>query len=280
MAINLKNAKKIAAIKAVFSLSFCVLVSGLARAEAPVSDALSPGESSSRWVLGGTFLAGDNPYVNDGDSDDKNFIGLTPRLEYRGERIFLDAEGLGLTLFRKANFSVGGIITGDSSYLSYEENYEDNKALVGIRERDTTWNAGLYLIGNLGAGQIRLKAVQEVSSEHDGQVVDLSYSHNFSVGDRLNITPRIGVEWASSEWVNYFFGVSAEEAEVAPYISAYNTGSAYSTFAEIDTRYEFSKHWDAELGVSVFAYGKNIKYSPLIQDATTVYLRAGVNYNF
>jgi len=259
--------------------------STVAFAETPESDAYSPGESDSKWILGATGYLWENPYINEGDDDDSDVDdgeydgALIPRVEYRGERFFSDSDGLGLTLFRVDGFSSGLILTGDASYLSDIDDYEDNDRLVGIEEREETLDLGFYVIHNHDNGQLKFTALQEITNEHDGQSADLKYTYNFPL-DRWNITPVVGVAWASSDTVNHFVGVSERESLASNGIAAYEGDSATSIYGGVDVRFDITKHWDIHFGAHYVALGSEIEDSPLIEDNETVVSSFGFSYNF
>jgi outer membrane scaffolding protein for murein synthesis (MipA/OmpV family) len=258
----------------------------VAFAETPISDAYSPGESKSKWIVGANIALWDNPYINEGDDnddevDDGEFDGAGGiRVEYRGERFFVDNDGLGLTLLRSNGFSSGIVLTGNAGYLTDEENFEDNDRLNGIEERDPTVDLGVYLIHNHKDGQFKLTVLQEVTNEHDGQTIDARYSYNFPVGKRWNVTPVFGLAWASDDTVNHFFGVSETESANANNIAAYEGDSALNVYGGVNARFDITEHWDINFGLMGLAYGEGIKDSPLIEDDSTAFSHFGVSYNF
>lgn len=259
-----------------------IVTSSATLADTPVSDAYSPGESDSQWIVGGTVLAWENPYINEGDidggDDDGEYNGaIVPRVEYRGERFFIDGDGLGVNLFRKNGFSTGLKLTGNATYLSDHDNYDDNDRLATIKERDATADLGLYVIHNYNNGQLKVTAWQEISNEHDGHSVEARYSYNFPLG-RWNITPMAGVTWASDELVNHFYGVS--EAEASGDITAYKGKSTTSYFGGVAVRFDINDHWDVRFNTAFVSLGDGIKDSSIVSDSTTVISGVGVNYNF
>lgn len=261
------------------SLLGTLVFSGSAFSEQPVSDAYAPGESHSKWIVGGALLAWDNPFINDGDDDDETVGTIDPRVEYRGERFFVDSDAIGITAFRMDGFSTGLVLGGDAGYLSDEEFYEDNDRLSGIQERDPTVNIGAYALHNYGDGQFKVTAWQEITDEHDGQSVEASYTYNFAMG-RWNITPTAGVTWASDETVNHLYGVSERESLAANNIASYEGRSTTSAHGGVSARFDVTDNWDIKFDAGYVAYGDGITDSPLIEDSSTFVAGLGVNYNF
>ena len=106
--------------------------------EVRVSDGIVPGDSNSKWVVGGSVGSIENPFVGE-DSHDGY---LAPNIEYRGEKLFVKGGELGYNLFRSNGFGVGVVLTGKPSYFADDENYDDNEKLEHIEERDGTLDAG------------------------------------------------------------------------------------------------------------------------------------------
>ncbi len=283
----MKNTNK----KLISTVVISLLATSVSFADTPVSDAYSPGESDSKWIVGGGLAVWENHYINEGDSrdsdddeyhyDDGEYDGtFIPRVEYRGERFFIDDEGLGLTVFRSNGFSTGLILGGDYTYLSDEDEYDDNDRLEGIEERDATANLGLYLLHNHENGQVKATIWQEISDKHDGQSFDLRYSYNFPIGERWNVTPTAGVRWASDDTINHFYGVSEQESIAANDIAAYTGKSTTSVFGGVSARFDINDHWDLTFGAAAVSFGDGIADSPLVKDDNTLISGFGVNYNF
>ena len=264
-------------LKPLMPISFLLGVN-FVNAETPISDAYSPGESDSKWVVGAKVLGWKNPYINDG-GDDEHQGAFIPNVEYRGERFFVDSDGLGVTLFRNNGFSTGLILGGQDSYLSDDDYFEDNDRLEGIDERDPTADLGAYVIHNHNNGQLKVTLRQEITDEHDGQTADARYLYNFPIG-RWNITPVAGISWASEETINHFVGVSERESQAANNISAYEGKSTTSFFGGVTTRYDINDHWDVTFDLAHISLGEGIKDSPLIEDDNVLVTGFGVNYNF
>lgn len=251
-----------------------VLSTGAVQAEeARVSDAIAPGDSNSKWVVGGVIGAVENPYLGEDSVD--GFI--SPNVEYRGERFFIKDGDLGVNLLRANGFGVGVLLTGNASYLSDEEYYEDTKELEGLEERDPTLDAGIYLIHNSAMGQFKVKLLQEITGEHDGNAVDANYTFDLTAGDWA-INPLVGVAWASKDSVDHFFGVSEKEAN--EYRDEYKGKAATNLYTGVRGRYEFTENWDMNLGAYYVKLGSGIADSTIIEKDDMFITTVGVNYNF
>lgn len=251
---------------------FSSLITVNAYSETLVSDAASPGDSDSKWVVGGYIGGMTNPYA---DEDSLGF--LTPNIEYRGETFFIGDGELGVTLYRTHGFSFGAVLTGQYSYLSDKDEYDDNEKLDGLEERDGTLDAGLYATYTNEMGRLKLTVLDEITGEHGGQSADLHYTFDFKYSD-WNINPTVGATWASAESVDHFYGVSNQEAN--GHRDAYKGKSALNWYAGIRGRYEITENWDVDLNAAYVFLGDGIKDSSIVDEDGLFISSVGVNYNF
>ncbi|MCG8671525.1 MAG: MipA/OmpV family protein [Pseudomonadales bacterium] len=265
---NVSNLKGVA-IGSMLSLLASTGMAG----EALVSDGYSPGDSKSKWVVGGAIGAIENPFIGEDSID----AFIVPNVEYRGERLYFKAGELGVNLFRSQGFGAGFIVTGNESFLSDEDFYDDNKQLEGIKERDGTLDAGFYLVHNSELGQLRMRFLEEVTGEHDGRSVDANYTFDLAYED-IRINPVVGVAWTSADMVDHFFGVS--ESEANEYRAEYKGENATSFYTGVRGRYEFTEHWEVDMGAYYVKLGSGISDSTLLEEDDLIVTSVGVNYNF
>jgi MipA family protein len=271
----LKRSKVLSnAASAGFILS--VILSGQVLAEqvdtSPVSDAINPGDSDSKWVLGLHMGDFNNPLVGEGTE-----VFIAPNLEYRGEYFFIKDGQMGVTVYRQPSYSVGLVLTGTSSGLEYKKDYEDNGRLVGLTERAGTLDAGVYFLHKSDAGRLKVSLLSEVTGEHNGQSADVNYVFDYKVKD-WNINPIVGATWQSADAVDHFYGVSTAEANSNR--SAYEGKSAVNLYAGLRGRYEINQHWDVITSATYVHFGKGIADSSIVEDDGVFIGSAGINYNF
>lgn len=241
--------------------------------EVRVSDGIVPGDSNSKWVVGGSVGSIENPFVGE-DSHDGY---LAPNIEYRGEKLFVKGGELGYNLFRSNGFGVGVVLTGKPSYFADDENYDDNEKLEHIEERDGTLDAGFYFVHNSELGRLKVTVLEEITGEHSGQAFDAHYIFDFRFAD-WNINPAVGVAWASADAVDYFFGV--RDDEVTEELAAYEGDSALNLYTGVRGRYELTDNWDLSLGAAYVKLGSGISDSSMIARDDMLITNIGVNYNF
>lgn len=238
----------------------------------PQSDAINPGDSDSKWVLGASIGAMTNPMAGE---DNAAFIA--PNLEYRGEYFFIKDGEIGLSLYKQPSFSAGLVLTGSGSFLQDKDDYDDNDKLAGLEERDGTLDAGAYFIHRSDMGRLKVTLLSEVTGEHHGQSADANYVFDYKVSD-WHVNPFVGATWVSDEAVDHFFGVSAAEANSNR--AAYEGESSVNMYAGVRGRYEITENWDVTASAAYLHLGSGIADSSIVEEDNIMMTSVGVNYNF
>ncbi|GHA03108.1 hypothetical protein GCM10008090_10080 [Arenicella chitinivorans] len=235
-------------------------------------DAIGPGDSNSKWVVGATLGAFSNPYS--GEDDD---AWISPNLRYNGERIFYQDGSLNVHITRSNGFSAGLKFALDAGFLLDSDDYKKNEKLAGLNERDGTILGGIYVNHDTDLGRLSFNVLTDAGNEHDGRSALIKYTFDLKAGD-WNINPELGAQWLSADYVNHYVGVSESEATTTrPEFSADDT---FVAFAGIRARYEFTENWDINVETGVSKLGSEFKDSPILDEDVVYQASIGINYNF
>jgi len=166
-----------------------------------------------------------------------------------------------------------------SGSILFEEGYDadDSDYFEGMDEIDTLYYAGLQLEAVRGNWEANLEFQQDISGEHDGQEVELSLFYN-KVFSGFELRPEISLTWKSSDTVDYFYGVSGEEAR--PDRSAYSPGSSFEVGIGMMVQRPITEKFTAVALFEVSTVGGEIKDSPLVDSDYEVEGALGVMYSF
>ena len=236
-------------------------------------DAIGPGDSDSRWIIGASTFKFNNIYKGE-----SNGVGVVPNLRFNGKYFFVNNGTLNLSFGKYTNFSGGLTARYSGGFLNKDNNYNDNVFLVGLQERKNTTEAGFYINHSTDLGRLKMTVFSDIENEHQGQSVALSYVFDFNYANWF-INPAIGASWVSDKKINHLYGVSRSEATLTR--AAYQADSAYTLFAGVRARYEISEHWDISLATGVTRLDSAITNSSIVKDRNYLY-SSGVNisYNF
>lgn len=154
---------------------------------------------------------------------------------------------------------------------------DDAPILYGMDERKAGFWVGGAATWNADFARLSLEVLGDVSGNSKGTQARLGIERSFTAG-RFVFTPRASVQWADKKYVDYYYGVSAGEANASR--AAYAGQSTVNFQAGLRTVYVLDAHQSVFLDLSATALGKEIKDSPLVDKKTVPAAAIGYLYRF
>lgn len=157
---------------------------------------------SSPWVWGIGFSATENIY--------KGFDGRViplPLIGYKGEKLSIFGPYVSYKLYNINNIDISLALS--PVFEGYDES--DSDIFRGMDDRDFSLAAGVDLSYKKDAWRIKISAVHDILSRYDGYQIQPNISRSFRFGPYM-IEPSIGVTYFDSHYVDYYYGVQANEA--------------------------------------------------------------------
>lgn len=148
--------------------------------------------------------------------------------------------------------------------------------LIGLDDR----NWGIEIAPMIGWRKwpvhINFKNYWEVLGRHDGTTSELRFSlpHEF---DRGYFVPSARAIYRSSEYTNYYYGVSA--GEVRPDRLEYQAGSSTGTAFGVSLGYAISDKWLLSGGIEIEYLGSDVSNSPIVDKDRIWSANIGLAYN-
>ncbi len=178
------------------------------------------------------------------------------------------------TFFRTDRFSVavGGFYEQDEGY-----DPDDSDYLKGMKTLDDLFGAGLYLETEVAGVTAGLQIHQDLSGESDGQEVELSAVYSWFVAG-FEIRPELSLTWLSEKTVDYYYGVSAQEARSDRPI--YSPSSSFEFGLGLMIQRPIFGDFTAVGLVEISTFGSEIKDSPLVDEDFGWDAVFGVTYAF
>ncbi len=162
--------------------------------------------------------------------------------------------------------------------LEFDAGDSDNHAMKQLDDRDASAFANLsysftsqYLI-------FSAKISGDILGESNGILADASIAKRFQV-QRLGIMPVIGATWASSNFNDYYYGISAAESKRSG-LEAYEADSSVTPYARVVFDYSFNDHLSLWLEGSARWLGSEVKDSPMVEDDVRLGFGGGINWRF
>lgn len=162
--------------------------------------------------------------------------------------------------------------------FSFSPSNSSDKKIRRLKKRHSTVLGGLELGLLTPAGLFQASGVWDLLSQSDGFDCYFSWSGMLEAGP-VKIFPSIGLNWQSSKYVDYYYGVSQKEAAISGF-KAYKAGSGWTPYADLAFDLKLSDKWDFLLLLETEMLGDAIKDSPLVNKNFTFGATAGLIYTF
>lgn len=140
--------------------------------------------------------------------------------------------------------------------------------MAGLGGLEYTWSTSIL--------DLQLHWLKDITNIHRGEERRIALARHWKQG-RHGFGVSAGALWQSEEVVNYYFGVSPEEADED---NQYLTGSAVSSLVRVDWNYELNSRWDLRALVSYRHLPSEISSSPLVNNNNVVTVFVGGVYHF
>lgn len=227
-----------------------------------------PGPPSETWSLGIGVAVSSSPYRGVG-----NETMPFPLLVYQGERLFFRGTQLGYRFLNRNGYEVAAL--AKYRFQGYDEH--DSSYLRGMEDRKGSLEGGLQASKKTTIGQVRMTLLGDLLGEHDGFEVELAYSKSFPF-EKLIVKPGISAIWQSSQLVDYYYGVTRQEAtDARPY---YKADWSVSPQVGLTAIYMFNRQWAVNGRMSLTRLPDEIVDSPIVDDRFVASCFVGITYRF
>lgn len=253
-------------IAASLSLAVGALMSASAWAD---PSGLSSNSNETKWGLGVGVGMVKKPYIGYGT----DYLAL-PMLFVDSKWVRVAGPGIDLKLGRYDDFSFAL-----STKIGLEDGYSSSDASIlnGMEKRKGSIWMGPSVTWNNNLGRVTAKLLADASGNSNGQQFSLEASKTYRY-DKFSFTPRFGVTWLSANYVDYYYGVKANEAR--PDRLAYEGKSATNISAGVTTNYEVTNNQSIMLDVGFTKFGSGVTDSSLVDTSTVPEVRIGYLYRF
>lgn len=238
------------------------------------------GEQGSSWGLGIGLMSQQKAYT-DMDRDNKVIPFISYENEYievLGPNLKVKLPGLEFSESNQLHFNLVG------SYDFSDNDPKDTPILNGMEERKGGFWAGAQAEWQNDWVNVSLELLTEVAGDSEGSKLDLTFERSWNFGQSYMLTPRLVFSQVDKKYVDYYYGVRANEVVPA---SATNAGRAfYQGEAALNMEfgvmgmYMIDQQQMIMLDISVTSLADEIKDSPLVDSSTESQLLLGYIYRF
>lgn len=261
-----------------FHAEHCYVRRGLAAALALLCFPLAAQESEdgqqSSWGLGIGLVSSQKAYTDmDRDSSVIPFISYENEyIEVLGPNLKYKLPGFELNESNKFNFNIVG------EYDFSDNDPDETPILHGMEERKGGFWAGAAAEWQNPVVNVSLEWLTEVAGDSEGSVINLGVERSWHIGQRFMLTPRLVLSQVDKNYVDYYYGVRADE--VSSDRAFYQGEAGLNTEIGLRAMYMFDRNQMLMLDLAVTSLAREIKDSPLVDSSTESRVILGYIYRF
>jgi len=236
--------------------------------------AAAPADDASSWGLGVAAFSAQQSYS--GIDREKRAL---PLISYENQYVRVFGP---VVEFKAYSVDLGGgqrldlRVIGKYDFSGYEAG--DAPILNGMRERKSGFWAGARAIWRTGVVDVSAEVLADATRNSKGRRANLGLEKTWRIGQHLMVTPRVGAAWVDKKYVDYYYGVAADEARAGR--PAYVGESGVNAEFGLRGTYVVDAHHSLFLDLGVTRLSKKIKDSPLVDRATENRVGLGYLYRF
>lgn len=230
-------------------------------------EAPAPAPDNVDLSVGGGVVFSPRPYVG----ASSNIIPI-PVVNVRYKSFFVEGIRGGY------QFIKSGQLTGNAYLQANFEGLEstDSPYLSGMRDRSMSADAGAELVYRARPVGFRVNVLSDVLGRNGGQEISLQAVTGAPLGRGSFLLAGIGPRWVSSTRVDYYYGVSAEEAR--PDRPEYRGTSSWNWDLSLGANIRLSGNWSVFALFTREAFGSAIEDSPVVDGPAAYSMITALTY--
>jgi len=223
-----------------------------------------------KWSLGLGVISSPRPYVGA-----SNKITPIPLIELYYKKFYVQGIQAGYHFIDNERFTfdarVGFVFAGLDP--------DDSPDLAGMMQRDPTVEGGFVFDWKPGKYKLSTSLYTDMLGVSKGQQAGMNFSRTWTFGQyRWGLTPSIGVVWQSSNYIDYYYGVTPEEAQ--PGRPAFDGHSAVNFESGLLAFFRLSTRVTLVGLVQIQRLDNKISESPIVDAKRGIFGLLGATYMF
>ncbi|QSZ41452.1 MipA/OmpV family protein [Sulfurimonas aquatica] len=161
-------------------------------------------------------------------------------------------------------FSWGLSLTAQPRTFGYESS--DSSTVIGMDERENSFEGGVAFSASYNDAYLEIMALSDVLSRHDTWLLKAELGDEYNLGD-FTFYPSAILTYQSDEFVNYYYGVKAEEAARTSY-GVYTPKGGLQIGVQTFINYDINDKFSVLANLRADQIPQSAKNSPLIDEST------------
>ena len=137
----------------------------------------------------------------------------------------------------------GKLEFGPTVNLDFGRNEDASHKLQGLGKVGISVELGAYAEYSLGPTTFRFEVGQDAASGHKGALAEASAVTTLFGGERYGVGASAGLTWASANYLNSFFGVTALQSAASGLPQFHAGSSLKNADISLNANYALTPHW-------------------------------------
>ncbi|MCH8502620.1 MAG: MipA/OmpV family protein [Aliidiomarina sp.] len=217
-------------------------------------------------------------------SSKQNYRGLksdsiaVPFIGYESERVYLRGLTAGWIAHRSRQQQIA--VTLNAELFRFRPQETNDAQMQQLDRRNLSFTLGLQHRYATRHGSFTTHVKTDVTSRHTGQLATFRYAYPLNrPGQAWQLSPEIGFNYFSQNYVDYYYGVSAEES-MRSGLAAYRPSSAINPVIGLSGYRYFTPRLSGVASYSLARNDSEISRSPMVKGRSTRALFFGFSYRF
>jgi outer membrane protein len=236
-----------------------------------IATSATAAQAEGKFTLGAGVGVVEHPYKQY-DAD----VYPVPVVTYEGENFWFRGLGGGYYLWNDTSDKLSITAFWDPQY--FKPGDSDNNQMRKLDRRQSTMMAGLSYVHNTEYGFLRTTLAGDTLDKSNGITWDLAWLYRYTNG-AFTLTPGIGVEWASDNQNEYYYGVSQRESRKSG-MRSYDPNSSWNPYLELSANYNFLGDWSVYGTARYTRLSDEITDSPMVDKSWSGLISTGITYSF
>lgn len=217
-------------------------------------------------------------------SSKQNYRGLksdsiaVPFIGYESERFYL--RGLTAGWIAQRSRQQQFAVTFNAELFRFRPRENNDEQMQQLNRRNLSFTLGLQHRYATRHGSFTTHIKTDVTGRHTGQLATFRYAYPLNrPGQAWQLSPEIGINYFSQNYVDYYYGVSADES-VRSGLAEYRPSSAINPVIGLGGYRYFTPRLSAVASYSLARNDSAISDSPMVRGRSTRALFFGLSYRF
>jgi len=160
---------------------------------------------------------------------------------------------------KQDDYAWGFSITTQPRTYGYEKD-----EIVGMDERETTWEGGLAFSAKTDKAYIEIMALTDVLDRYDSWILRTEVGYDFEIG-KLSLYPSLIVMYQSSDFLNYYYGVKQSEVATSNF-TQYTPDDGFLFGVQTYIKYPLTDNLSTLVNLRADRLSKEVTDSPIVTE--------------